>query len=223
MLTRIRRQFSPAALTLSVIALVLALAGGAIAASGGLTGKQKKEVKAIAKQFAGKPGAEGKAGPAGLPGPKGDPGAKGDTGSVGPEGPPGPEGPEGPPGPTETTLPPGKTMTGLWILQSAGLSEPWVAISYGLRVEPAPNLNYIMENGTARIGDVANCPGTSAKPAAKPGNVCVFERFLFSGHFSEFRANEPKEEEVGQLLRFEGIKDEGLPQAIGSWAVTAEE
>ncbi len=63
MYERFRKKLSPTALTLSVIAVVLALAGGAFAAGGALTGKQKKEVKKIAKTFAGKPGPEGPAGP----------------------------------------------------------------------------------------------------------------------------------------------------------------
>jgi hypothetical protein len=76
-------------LTVAVIALVFALVGGAFAASGGLTGKQKKEVIKIAKQYAGKPGP---AGAQGSPGAKGD---KGDTGSQGPEGKPGEKGKDG--------------------------------------------------------------------------------------------------------------------------------
>ena len=41
----LRKQFTTPALILSIVALVLALAGGAYAAGGGLSGKQKKEVK----------------------------------------------------------------------------------------------------------------------------------------------------------------------------------
>ena len=64
---------------ISVIALVFAMIGGAYAASGGLTSKQKKEVKSIAKSFQGT-GPAGAAGPAGA---KGDTGAKGDKGDTG--------------------------------------------------------------------------------------------------------------------------------------------
>jgi hypothetical protein len=67
-------------LTIAVIALVFALVGGAFAASGGLTGKQKKQVEKIAKKYAGKPGP---AGPAGTQGTAGTPGAKGDAGAPG--------------------------------------------------------------------------------------------------------------------------------------------
>ncbi|MCW2987260.1 MAG: hypothetical protein JWM24_198, partial [Solirubrobacterales bacterium] len=51
---RLREPFGKAGLTVGVIALVMALVGGAYAA-GALTGKQKKEVEKIAKKFAGKP------------------------------------------------------------------------------------------------------------------------------------------------------------------------
>jgi hypothetical protein len=79
-------------LTVAVIALIFALAGGAFAASGGLSGKQKKETEKIAKKFAGKPGPAGKAGANGATGPagsQGSPGAKGDKGDAGLQGPPG--------------------------------------------------------------------------------------------------------------------------------------
>ena len=56
MLTQLRSQFGTAGLVVAIVALIAALAGGAYAASGGLTGKQKKEVTKIAKQNAGKPG-----------------------------------------------------------------------------------------------------------------------------------------------------------------------
>jgi hypothetical protein len=69
--------------TIGVIAIVLALTGGAIAASGALTGKQKKEVKAIAKAEAKKFQGTGPQGPPGNPGATGASGAKGDKGDQG--------------------------------------------------------------------------------------------------------------------------------------------
>ena len=83
MFNRIRDRFGTAGLVVSIMALVFALAGGAFAASGGLNAKQKKQVKAIAKQFAGKPGAAGPAGPAG---PAGGNGAAGGAGAAGANG-----------------------------------------------------------------------------------------------------------------------------------------
>jgi hypothetical protein len=86
MLNRIRERFGTAGLVVSIMALVLALAGGAFAAAGGLTAKQKTQVKAIAKQFAGKPGATGPAGPAGANGKDGANGTSGTNGTDGDDG-----------------------------------------------------------------------------------------------------------------------------------------
>jgi collagen triple helix repeat protein len=80
---RFHDRFGSAGVVLGTIALILALGGSALAASGALTSKQKKEVTKIAKKYAGKPGAPGPAGPQGLAGPAGAPGPKGDTGSAG--------------------------------------------------------------------------------------------------------------------------------------------
>lgn len=84
-ITALREKLGPAGFTMAIIALVFALAGGAFAASGGLTGRQKKEVKAIAKSFQGT-GPQGPAGPAGTNGTNGKdgaPGAKGENGTNG--------------------------------------------------------------------------------------------------------------------------------------------
>src|SRR3954453_22689625 len=58
-----KEPFGKAGLTVAILALVLAMVGGAWAAVG-LNGKQKKEVRKIAKTFAGKPGVAGQQGPA---------------------------------------------------------------------------------------------------------------------------------------------------------------
>lgn len=88
MFKRLREQFSTAALILSAIAVLLAVAGGAMAASGALTGKQKKEVKAIAKSFqgTGPQGAPGTPGANGTSGKDGAPGAPGTPGKAGTDG-----------------------------------------------------------------------------------------------------------------------------------------
>jgi hypothetical protein len=80
MFNRIHRKLGTAGFVISIVALVAALGGGAYAASGGLNGKQKKEVEKIAKKYAGKPGATG---PAGAAGAKGDAGAAGASGTAG--------------------------------------------------------------------------------------------------------------------------------------------
>jgi hypothetical protein len=65
--------------------------GGAYAASGGLSGKQKKETEKIAKKFRG----TGPAGPQGPPGPQGTPGVSGKDGTNGTNGQPGAPGTDG--------------------------------------------------------------------------------------------------------------------------------
>ena len=79
---RSRLHASGPGLTVAIIAIIVALAGTAYAATK-LNGTQKKEVEKIAKKYAGKPGATGVQG---LVGPQGSPGAKGDTGSQGGKG-----------------------------------------------------------------------------------------------------------------------------------------
>ncbi len=81
----LREPFGKAGLTIAILALVMAMAGGAYAA-GALTGKQKKEVEKIAKKYAGKPGAPGAAGTQGPAGAAGPVGAKGDQGIQGAQG-----------------------------------------------------------------------------------------------------------------------------------------
>jgi len=95
---RIREPFGKAGLTVAIVALVTALAGGAIAAenagddatasakkknrkgkAGGLNAKQKRQVIALAKRFVGQ-------GPQGIPGLPGAAGAAGDDGSDGDDG-----------------------------------------------------------------------------------------------------------------------------------------
>jgi hypothetical protein len=133
-ITSLREPFGKAGLIVAIVALVFALAGGAIAANNALTGKQKKEVTKIAKKFVGnyskatasakakqgKQGKTGKTGPQGPAGPAGPAGAKGDTGTNGKDGTNGTNGKEGPEGKAgkdgttgfTETLPSGKTETG---------------------------------------------------------------------------------------------------------------
>lgn len=171
MFTRIHDKLGTVGLIVALVALVAALTGTAFAAAG-LTGKQKKEVKKIAQSVA----KVGPAGPAGPPGAKGDTGAAGPAGKDGATGPEGPKGPEGPPGPTETTLPSGQTLTGVWGFKTdEGAGNYPVPISFPLRVTPAPaafetSTNYIPFGASA----TTECPGTVEDPEAAPGEFCLY-------------------------------------------------
>lgn len=102
MIRGFREQVGIAGLVVAVVALVVALGGGAYAASGALTGKQKKEVEKIAKKVGGQPGA---AGPKGDTGPAGPAGANGDKGAAGQNGSSGTNGAPGSPGASVTGTP----------------------------------------------------------------------------------------------------------------------
>jgi hypothetical protein len=141
MFSRIHEKLGTAGFVISIVALVAALCGGAYAAGGGLTGKQKKEVKKIAKQYAGAPGAPGAKGDTGAPGAKGDtgaPGAKGDTGALGAKGDTGAPGAPGEDGTFSTEpLPSGQSLAGTWSTTGTTQVAP-AAISFPIRVSPAP-------------------------------------------------------------------------------------
>jgi hypothetical protein len=114
MLRRIREPFGKAGVIVAIVALVAALGGGAYAASGGLTGKQKKEVEKISKQFAGKNGKNGPAGEKGATGGQGAPGEKGAAGgqgATGDQGAPGQKGDAGPKGDAGSKGEPGESPT----------------------------------------------------------------------------------------------------------------
>jgi hypothetical protein len=173
----IREPFGKAGLIVAMIALVMALVGGAYAA-GGLTKSQEKQVKKIAKKYAGKPGpagATGPAGPAGPAGPKGDAGAKGEQGIQGIQGEPGQDGTTG----FTKTLPKGETETGDWSIDAhlpgtsfiEGGASTAAAFNIPLSVAPEPIYVKAGENPPAE------CPGTVAEPAAEEGFLCVFAGF----------------------------------------------
>jgi Collagen triple helix repeat (20 copies) len=106
MLQKIHERMGGAGLVVSLIALIMAVSGSAIAAKGGgLSAKQKKEVKAIAKSMA-KEGPAGKDGANGAPGANGLPGAQGPPGPQGTPGPKGDKGDKGEAGDSVVLLPP---------------------------------------------------------------------------------------------------------------------
>ncbi len=242
----IREPFGTAGLIVACLALVLALTGAAFAAAG-LTGKQKKEVKSIAKQFAGKPGAPGAAG---APGPAGPAGPKGDTGAAGPEGEEGPKGLQGSQGPKgekgeagedgETgftaTLPSGETETGTWAAEvpvSTGNIEVHVPISFPIPLPKGKEGSSFFFTAEQVMGEEFSngCKWEQGNPAdAKPestikGTLCVFED---SGEGAKFKFfNAPGDEFAGGYTPAgTHIVMERGPLAaqtfsVGVWAVTA--
>jgi hypothetical protein len=185
---RKRLEASGPGVVIAVIALIFALAGTAFAAAK-LNSTQKKEVKKIAKQFAGQPGANGATGATGAQGPvgaKGADGAKGATGATGPTGPEGPEGlegvegaegAEGSPWTAGGTLPPGSTETGVWAMSgvgrvSADLSFP-IPLGENFNSE---NVHFKKLGGTPDPACPAVKPSgaAAAGKAPSPGVLCIY-------------------------------------------------
>lgn len=221
MLKRIHNKLGPAGLVVAVVALVAAVGGTAFAA-GGLNATQKKEVKKIAKKFAGKPGPKGDPGSPGAQGSKGDQGPKGDAGPKGDTGERGPRGEIGPAGPTETILPPGETEIGTWSYFGNGQEFAYPSISFPLRVEPAPVGPFLVEPGKEGGSEaiVEGCPGTDEDPEADPGHFCVYAT-NFLGNAFHFLAGQIKPDpSAGAVLEF-FMEPGELNAGWGTWAVTA--
>jgi hypothetical protein len=211
MLKRIHDKLGTAGLVVAVVALVVAVAGTAFAA-GGLTKKQEKQVVKIAKKYAGKDGAQGPKGDpgqAGSQGSKGDPGPKGDAGVPGNAG---PEGKQGPAGPTETTLPPGKTETGVWGFRGINDEGYWVTLAFPLRLEEEIGLSVASQ-------EPEFCPGTVAEPKAVRGSACLYSD-LEHNAFLGGDAGTP-DKSSGRLIEFQAINPAAESFGHGSWAVTA--
>jgi hypothetical protein len=251
MFKRLRKSepFGKAALVLGVLAVLLAMVGGAWAASGGLSGKQKKEVEKIAKKFAGKPGAAGATGPQG---PQGSPGANGKDGAAGLPGQPGSKGDPGEDGTFSTEpLPQGQTLTGAWSVSGPD-GEYLATISFPIAVSPSPTvvvqsgpsatLAYEPEDGSLALFGPNKapstpqeleedeeafeeaCPGSAASPAASPGFLCMYfgSSFGAGDGFPNTSTAWERAHEFGvsePIRLFEGSGESLFVK--GSWAVTA--
>jgi hypothetical protein len=194
----IREPFGKAGLTVAILALVLAMVGGAYAA-GGLTKSQEKQVKKIAKKYAGKPGAPGATGAPGSPGANGKDGSNGAPGAAGksvatsnatvgtgaecPTGTTGTKfqvegsatashvcnGKNGATGFTET-LPPGQTETGVWVAGPAReFQAPIVPISYSIPLaEPSQEVVFLNLPETEASSGSGACEYETEEPEATP-------------------------------------------------------
>jgi collagen triple helix repeat protein len=247
MFERLHKRLGTAGLIVSIVALVLALAGGAFAASGALTSKQKKEVKAIAKSYQGKgptgpagaagpqgpagtAGANGKDGAAGAAGAKGATGAQGAagaTGAIGPQGATGAAGAgttgaTGPTGPAGTTLPSGQTETGVWQSQASGTEETNAIISYPLRLTFTPTFHWVPINTTTSVTEpiAGQCEGTWQEPTAKPGQLCVYSRRTFNVETPGHVQGTLGNLKAGIVLQLEW-ETSGYHEGVGTWAVQA--
>jgi hypothetical protein len=251
MAARIFKRLTYANVAMTVT-LVFAMTGGAYAAKHYLITSTKQISPSVLKQLVGKTGPAGAAGPqgpAGLkgepgsPGGKGEPGVKGETGSVGAKGATGPEGPAGAKGatgpvgatgpagspwPAGGTLPSGATETGTWSALSNAGHEVVFTISFPIPLAKslgATHAIFVSVKAVKESKIPAGCSGTSEKPEATNGNLCIFEGFPEGGVGSHEvyitgTAPSPGVGTTGALAFFEGITAES--PVTGTWAVTAE-
>jgi hypothetical protein len=202
MFHRIHQKLGTAGLLIAVGALVLAMVGGAYAA-GGLTAQQEKQVKKIAKKYAGKPGANGAPGAPGANGTNGKDGANGANGesvklaaagkcveggtklTVGAEeaevcnGEAGEAGENGETGFTEH-LPPEKTETGTWGFGDIKTGEEsqlaFAPITFNIPLATAIEASHALVVESTGNGAGNGCPGSSANPTAEKGFLCAYKQ-----------------------------------------------
>jgi len=174
----------------AAVAVLVAFAGGAYAATGGIPGpngvitgcynKNTGQLRVIKSSKRCNRKLErrltwNQIGRRGLTGAIGAPGRKGDTGAAGAIGAQGPKGDTGPAGPITGTLPSGVTLRGGYAIRVSNATAGQriqTAISFGFTLSAAPTPHYIPLGGVVP----PECAGgTPAAPAAQPGQLCVFE------------------------------------------------
>jgi hypothetical protein len=141
----------------------------------------------------------------------GAPGAAGATGATGPA------------GPFPTTLPSGKTLTGITGAGGSASAAGAYAegrISFAYPLASTPTVNIIAAGGPSN----ASCPGTLANPEAAAGQFCLYEDSPTNATVSG--VGNPITDTNGGISRFGGIFNVlsvGVGQftAGASWAVTA--
>jgi hypothetical protein len=188
-------------MTVAVIALVFAMAGGAYAAGGG-GGKQSANASKAKRGPQGPRGKTGPAGPAGPAGPQGIPGPKGDAGAPGAP---------GPAGPLLEQLPSGKTMTGAWGFGIGAGGAQLISYPFELATPIAEGNIVFLNEGE---GETTDCPGTAEAPAAAKGKLCIYtsvEEEITYSTASIF----PLSNSNGVLVLING------EFGFGSWALTA--
>jgi len=153
-------------------------------------------------------------------------GATGAPGPTGPTGTAGSEGPQGPAGPFPDALPAGRTLGGTFAISgtaAAAVDTAQTAESFAFALAEAPAVHVI----AAGLTPPAECPGSPAAPAAGAGHLCVFEveRSAAVASLAVFDPSASTGNGAGKATRFGfGIRATadagGALRSAGTWAVT---
>jgi Collagen triple helix repeat (20 copies) len=239
----IRRRLTPGT-AIAILALVLAMAGGAYAAQKGVIITSIKQISpSVQKKLKGK---QGPAGPQGAPGAQGSAGANGKDGTPGKEGPQGPEGKEGKAGKEGKegspwtaggTLPSKKTETGSWAVGETITPQFNIDVPLSFFIPlvgplDSSHVHYINKAGkeVPLLGEEVTstaCLGKASEPSAEPGNLCVYASRETSILISNASIFDPAPEGsdksgasvAGAFMRIHRTEEEG--QGYGTFAVTA--
>src|SRR2546423_2528302 len=158
----------------ATLALFFAMTGGALAARHYLINSTKQINPKVLKKLrgrTGRTGATGKEGPFGKEGPAGPLGKEGPAGKRGAAV---KEGKEGEPGPFVTTLPSGKTLTGVFQAtdglpaNAKGFAEAPISFGFPLAAPPTVQVLQVKDPPTEQ------CPGSPESPSAAPGFLCLY-------------------------------------------------
>jgi len=217
------RRPSPA-LVISILALVVAGAGTALAANLITSAEikngtiKKQDLSAKLKKSLGKRG------------PQGPPGEKGDKGDPGEQGPPGPSGLSG------GTIPSGTTITGAWggryIAALAGTQTNSYLLTYSFPLPAPVRLTDAQvqfgTNTAAPVGDAdPTCTGSVATPTAPAGKVCIYsqdgarDNSTLTGFKLSAAQASTDADAYGFTVRIVNISTPGTMRAEGTWAYTA--
>jgi hypothetical protein len=211
MISRFNRWFGLPGV-IAVIALVFAMAGGALATNHYLKNSDSRHREAA------KRGPRGRQGPPGKQGPQG-PSGQGIRGPAGPAGPAGAQGAEGSPWVAGGALPSGKAESGTWIAAAIGKEiepgkvEGATAISFGIRLLIPPEV-FLVAEGKEGKEHALECPGSLALPRAAKGDLCLYVGENQGG----LELDESFPFVSGALVKMKGPSG-GV--AAGTWAVTA--
>jgi hypothetical protein len=230
MLRAARRRFNATAVV-AVLALVLAMSGGALAAGKYLITSTKQIKPSVLAQLrkSGPAGAKGANGTNGVQGPAGAPGTAGKEGVPGKEGKEGVPGKEGKAGQTGFTevLPAGKTETGTWaenLFDVTHEEASYAPISFSIPLSSEGEAFYLNAVETAGQSGKGGCKGTAAEPAAPAGVLCIYtveEETVKLGHLPATIFNETPHGfgKPGTYLEFD-VEGGGQAVVRGTWAVT---